>query len=115
MDAKALHDILDLISTIFVYKFGDLSREEIEAMLGLSELKQTKVYQEAKLEGKLEVVPVLLKVGLTVEEIASQLDLEIAAVEEVAQQASTSAKGKKAGSPGKTSKSTKRKSPGTSK
>jgi predicted transposase YdaD len=39
--------ILELIKTICIYKFTQLSIEEIEAMLGLSELKQTRVYQEA--------------------------------------------------------------------
>jgi predicted transposase/invertase (TIGR01784 family) len=46
--------ILELLETVLVYKFAELSREEIEAMFGLSELKQTRVYQEAKEEGKLE-------------------------------------------------------------
>jgi len=46
--------IIDLIQTIMVYKFPKLSREEIEQMLGLSELKQTRVYQEALEEGRLE-------------------------------------------------------------
>ncbi len=46
--------IIELIQTIVVYKFPQLSREEIEQMLGLSELKQTKVYQEARQEGRLE-------------------------------------------------------------
>jgi predicted transposase/invertase (TIGR01784 family) len=44
--------IMELIETIAVYKFPSLSREEIENMLGLSELKQTKVYQEALEEGE---------------------------------------------------------------
>lgn len=44
--------IMELIETIVVYKFPQLSREEIESMLGLSELKQTKVYQEALHEGE---------------------------------------------------------------
>jgi predicted transposase/invertase (TIGR01784 family) len=44
-------DIIDLISTIIVYKFGNLTREEVDAMLGI-ELEQTRVYQEAKLEGE---------------------------------------------------------------
>ena len=44
-------EFVELIETILVYKLPRKSREEIEAMLGLSELKQTKVYQEAKLEG----------------------------------------------------------------
>lgn len=43
--------IVELIETIMVYKFPSLSREEIEQMLGLSELKQTRVYQEARQEG----------------------------------------------------------------
>jgi predicted transposase/invertase (TIGR01784 family) len=46
--------ILELLETVLVYKFAELSREEIEAMFGLSELKQTRVYQEAREEGKLE-------------------------------------------------------------
>ncbi|WP_299410968.1 Rpn family recombination-promoting nuclease/putative transposase [Acaryochloris sp. IP29b_bin.148] len=46
--------IIDLIETIVVYKFPHLSREEIERMLGVGELKQTKVYQEALQEGRLE-------------------------------------------------------------
>ncbi|MBW4552749.1 MAG: Rpn family recombination-promoting nuclease/putative transposase [Aphanocapsa sp. GSE-SYN-MK-11-07L] len=43
--------IIELIETIVIYKFPSLSREAIESMLGLSELKQTKVYQEALEEG----------------------------------------------------------------
>ncbi len=46
--------ILELIQTIIVYKFPQLNREEIEQMLGLSELKQTRVYQEAREEGRQE-------------------------------------------------------------
>jgi predicted transposase YdaD len=46
--------IIELIETIIVYKFPQLSREEIERMLGLSELRETKVYQEALQEGRQE-------------------------------------------------------------
>jgi predicted transposase/invertase (TIGR01784 family) len=46
--------IIELIETVVVYKFPKLSREEIEKMLGLSELRQTKVYQEALDEGRQE-------------------------------------------------------------
>jgi predicted transposase/invertase (TIGR01784 family) len=46
--------IMETIETIIVYKFPSLSREEIERMLGLSELRQTKVYQEALEEGREE-------------------------------------------------------------
>jgi predicted transposase YdaD len=34
-----------------VYKFSNLSRDEVDAMLGI-ELQQTRVYQEARLEGE---------------------------------------------------------------
>jgi predicted transposase/invertase (TIGR01784 family) len=44
-------DIIDLISTIIVYKFSNLSRDEVNAMLGI-ELEQTRVYQEAQAEGE---------------------------------------------------------------
>ena len=75
-------------------------------MLGLSELKRTKVYKEAKLEGILEVVPVLLEIGLTVEQIATRLGLDIATVNEVAQRPSTSAKKQKTATPKQTGKRT---------
>ncbi|MBW4569718.1 MAG: Rpn family recombination-promoting nuclease/putative transposase [Tolypothrix carrinoi HA7290-LM1] len=82
--------LLEFIETILVYKFPKMSREEIEAMFGLSELKQTRVYQEGKeegsLEAKLEAIPRLLALGLTVEQIAQALDLDVAQVQEAAQQ-----------------------------
>jgi predicted transposase/invertase (TIGR01784 family) len=45
--------ILDSVSTSMVYKFIHLSRDEVNAMIGI-ELSQTRVYQEAKAEGKAE-------------------------------------------------------------
>jgi predicted transposase/invertase (TIGR01784 family) len=53
-DEQLKRELIDLIETIIVYKFPQKSREEIEAMFGLSDLKQTKVYQEAKAEGRQE-------------------------------------------------------------
>ena len=88
-DAIAQREIIELIYTVFVYKFPKLSREEIETMLGLSELKQTKVYQEAVEEGelkaKLEMVPVLLELGMTAEQIAARLGLEVSIVNRATQ------------------------------
>ena len=86
--------LLEFIETILVYKFPKMSRKEIEAMFGLSDLKQTRVYQEGEEEGKqkgrveakLEAVPRLLALGLTVDVIAQALDLDVAQVQEVAQQ-----------------------------
>jgi predicted transposase/invertase (TIGR01784 family) len=45
------NEIIDMICTIAVYKFSKLSREEVEAMLGLS-LEETRVYQEVSAEGE---------------------------------------------------------------
>jgi predicted transposase YdaD len=47
--------IIDLISTIVVYKFTSLTRTEVEAMIGIT-LQETRVYQDAKAEGKAEGV-----------------------------------------------------------
>jgi predicted transposase/invertase (TIGR01784 family) len=45
--------IIDLISTIMVYKFNNLTRDEVNEMLGIK-LEQTRVYQDAKADGKIE-------------------------------------------------------------
>ena len=83
-DTLIQQKVLEFIETIVVYKFPNLSREEIEAMLNLNLLKQTRVYQEAKaegkeegkLEGKLEMVSKLVKKGMSVQEIADLLELD---------------------------------------
>lgn len=41
--------IIEMIATIVVYKFSELSREEVDTILGI-ELQQTRVYQEARAE-----------------------------------------------------------------
>jgi predicted transposase/invertase (TIGR01784 family) len=43
--------IIELISTIIVYKFTTLSREAVDAMIGIT-LQQTRVYQDAFAEGE---------------------------------------------------------------
>ena len=47
----AQKNLIDLIETIIIYKLQLKSREEIEAMLDLKDLKQTKFYQEAFEDG----------------------------------------------------------------
>jgi predicted transposase YdaD len=42
--------ILDLVITAIVYKFAELSRDEVLAMLGL-ELKEPKAFQDIRAEG----------------------------------------------------------------
>jgi predicted transposase YdaD len=43
--------IIEIVTTIMVYKFTQMSRVEVEAMLAVS-LQETRVYQEAKAEGE---------------------------------------------------------------
>lgn len=92
LDESFKQKVLELIESVLVYKFTALSRQELEAMFGLSDLKQTRFYQEAKEEGKeegkLETVPLLLQLGLSVSEIAERLSLDIEAVRRVAQSSS---------------------------
>jgi predicted transposase/invertase (TIGR01784 family) len=45
--------IIEMITTIAVYKFAKLSREEVEAMLGL-QLEDSRILREAKEEGRQE-------------------------------------------------------------
>jgi len=85
-------ELLELIETILIYKLPRITRSEIEAMFSLSELRQTRVFQEALEEGrqegeiigKLASVPLLLRSGVTPEEIAASLGLSLEQVLEVA-------------------------------
>ncbi|MEA5553150.1 DUF2887 domain-containing protein [Anabaena cylindrica UHCC 0172] len=52
--------IIDLLESVLVSKFSQLSRQEIEAMFLVSDIKQTRVYQEARQEGKQDEATSLL-------------------------------------------------------
>jgi predicted transposase/invertase (TIGR01784 family) len=83
-DTRSQRKVLEFIETIVVYKFPNLSREEIETMLNLNLLKETRVYQEAKAEGeeegelkaKLKILPKLVQRGLSIQEISELLELD---------------------------------------
>jgi predicted transposase/invertase (TIGR01784 family) len=91
-DEAAKGELIQLIERIIVYKFPQESQEEIEQMLGLGELKQTRFYQEVFQEGiqegerrgKLKAVPSMLTLGLSVEQIAQGLDLDAEQVRQAA-------------------------------
>ncbi len=92
-DDPVKRNLIDLIETIIVYKLPEKSRKEIERMLNLSELKNTKVYQEAleegrqegrqealeegRLRGKLEAISKMQQLGITQENIAQVLELNL--------------------------------------
>ena len=52
--AAEMAQLIELIETIVVYTFPRRTREEIAAMLGLTELRETRVYQEGREEGREE-------------------------------------------------------------
>jgi predicted transposase/invertase (TIGR01784 family) len=84
-DRTVQREIIELVETIVVYKFPQKNRQELEAMLGLGVLKETKFYQEAAYETKIETIPRFLKLGLSIEQIAEALDLPIEEVKKAAQ------------------------------
>jgi len=81
--------VVQLVKTIVVYKLPNLSRQELEAMFELADLKETRYFQdiqaEAELKTKQESVPRLLALGLTVEQIATALALDVELVKEAAE------------------------------
>jgi predicted transposase YdaD len=83
-DEATQQELIQLIETIIVYKFPQKSREEIAQMLGLSDFRQTRVYQETAEEVKLESIPRFLDLGLSLEQIAQGLDLDVEQVRQAA-------------------------------
>ncbi|MDB9313357.1 DUF2887 domain-containing protein [Spirulina sp. CS-785/01] len=85
--APLQRDIIDLIETIVIYKLPQASREEIAAMLGLTDLKQTRFYQDAFEEGREEerknVLQNLLNRGNSPEEIAELVNLPLETVQQI--------------------------------
>ncbi|WOB68819.1 Rpn family recombination-promoting nuclease/putative transposase [Microcystis aeruginosa] len=95
-DRLVQRNVIDLIETIIIYKLPQKSREEIEAMLELQDLKQTRFYQEAFGDGiergieqgieqginlqKLKTIPLLQDLGLTPQQISERLDLNLETV-----------------------------------
>src|SRR6202044_3191277 len=45
-------DLIELIETVILYKLPRLSREEIETMLQIHDIRESRVYQEAMEEGE---------------------------------------------------------------
>ena len=85
--------VVELMKAIVVYKLPNLSRQELEAMFELADLKETRYVkelraeskEEGKTEGKIESVPGFLALGLTVEQIASVFGLDVEVVKKAAE------------------------------
>jgi predicted transposase YdaD len=80
-DSPDARVIMGMISTIVVYKFNNLSRAEVEAMLGI-ELQQTRVYQEAREEGRQagEIAVVLKQLQRKLGELSDEIQAQIMAL-----------------------------------
>lgn len=80
-DAALQADLIELIETVIIYKLSRLSREEIQTMLKIHDIRESKVYQEAVEEGKEEErVNTILKMAaskMSAKKIAAILELDI--------------------------------------
>jgi len=93
-DSTLQRDIIELIERVIIYKFPQKSNKELEEMFGLAEWKETQFYKDVKLEGikegklegikegKLETIPLLVKLGLSPEQIAKELDIDLEIVKQ---------------------------------
>ncbi|VXD24776.1 conserved hypothetical protein [Planktothrix serta PCC 8927] len=88
-DVNIQSDVINLIETIVLYKLPNLSREELETMLGLNDLKQTRFAQEMLEEGeqkaKLESANRFLALGLSMEIVAQGLGLTLEELQQMLQ------------------------------
>ncbi len=79
-------ELLNLLEAIVLAKLPKLSRQELEVMFGVEDLRNTRFAQEliaeGKVEAKLETIPELLKEGLSQEKIAAILKLDLQKVRE---------------------------------
>ena len=92
VDQSLKQRVMGLIETIILYKLPELTPKELEAMFGLDELKKTRYFhevteearQEGLKQGKQEAIPNLLKLGLSVEQVAGALNLPVEQVRQIA-------------------------------
>jgi predicted transposase/invertase (TIGR01784 family) len=87
-------DLIDLIETVIIYKLPKLGRAEIQAMLQIHDIRESRVYQEAREEGKVEGLKVGIEKGIAISiaklaaknkslaEIAALLDLNVDQVQQ---------------------------------
>jgi predicted transposase YdaD len=94
LDPPEQQRVLEWLVTVFVHKFPKLSREEIKQMLGTkADLKKTRFYQEVAAEAREELlittIPMLLKAGVSIAEIAKQLEIPLKKAKAIAQSPET--------------------------
>jgi predicted transposase/invertase (TIGR01784 family) len=76
-------DIIDMVNTIIAYKFTNLSRAEIDVMLG-TKFEETRVYRETREEERVVIALNLLKQGaLPIAAIAQATGLSIEQIQQL--------------------------------
>jgi predicted transposase/invertase (TIGR01784 family) len=81
--------VLQFIQTVVIDKFPSLTVEELEVMLDLESLRNSKVFLQGKQEGeqqgelkqKLKMISILQELGLNTEQIAKRLELDVETVQ----------------------------------
>lgn len=90
-DTTARKNFINLLEIIIVYKLPQKTREEVAAMFSLTDLKQTRFYQDVFAEGKAEeqakskqrdkaLIFKMFSLGLATEQIATVFGLPVAEV-----------------------------------
>ncbi|MBG1267037.1 Rpn family recombination-promoting nuclease/putative transposase [Nostoc sp. WHI] len=95
-DENLQKKVLAFIQAIVFYKFPNLALEEIEAMLDLDEFKNTRLYEsivaktkpKTELETKLKLVPKCVERGMSIQEIAEFLELDVEIIRKYLQEQS---------------------------
>ena len=83
-------ELLNLLEAIILAKLPKMSRQELEVMFGVEDLRNTRFAQEliaegeeiGKIKAKLQIIPQLLAKGFSAKEIAEVLQLELQQVRE---------------------------------
>ncbi len=88
LDENLQKKVLAFIQAIVFYKFPNLTLEEIEAMLDLDEFINTRLYESILTKTKLKLVPKLTEKGMSIQEIAELLELDVETIRKYLQEQS---------------------------
>jgi predicted transposase YdaD len=82
--------LVELIQTVVLCHFPKLTRKELEAMIEVTDVRKTRVYQDARQEGREEVALRLLARDFSVSEVADLTGLSVAHVRKLKKNAGKS-------------------------
>jgi predicted transposase/invertase (TIGR01784 family) len=91
-DENLQRKVIAFIQAIVFYKFPNLTLEEIEAMLDLDAFKNTRLYEsiveKTEPETKLKLAPKCVEKGMSIQEIAEFLELDVEIIKKYLQEQS---------------------------